>query len=656
MGDNVLDVVRADVQAGVEKAGKKWKDSKWEGFVQEVVQWLIHDKNKDPDDVADAAVGLILYGVTNEEELQIVSVNKDQREFTEKLTAKGVPDAICDLLFDKYVAGDKSLGKRRAGSGGSQDGDAKRMCIDQDSTGAMDRFIRELNNGVQEEVDGNVFIRFTKALLGLEEYPPLLFVRECYDELYPMVESMLNDEKEPNKVVLVMGTPGVGKTVFGLYAAFKLLQKGETVMYYHGGNNEYYLLGPKSSPIIKTAREEGFDVPLPEGDGVYIGRVALERGMSLVKLLEEQKELFYVHDPPRAGINIREGIQCKLLVVSSPHRGAENSLKNKSRKRYMPTWSYAELKAANENCGQGLSEEVLLARWAKYGGVARWVLASGEGEEGATIVADAIGMMTHDRMKDLLDPFANRAGVSKDHSGVVVHMRPTEDLRSYTTRLATSSMFEEIRTKLKLSTNKAVLEWAESMDKVSSIGVGTIMEQCWHNQLAFGGEVKGCTIRELTDVPLTDKKMEKARTAVTVPKFTRTVTFARNDMRDLNELYLGEYGIPLTPNFPTVDSIVGLNKPFCDPKNNNTCLVGFQMTVSTTGHDLNLAGGRLIRQKFKDLFSLPKVDLANMYIVFVTTRQAEPSFKAKQQWKTQDNAIATELSAVRQFVLVLPET
>ena len=104
---------------------------------------------------------------------------------------------------------------------------------------------------------------------------------------------------------------------------------------------------------------------------------------------------------------------------------------------------------------------------------------------------------------------------------------------------------------------------------------GPSWSSCWHNQLAFGDDVKGCTIRELTNAAPTDAKMKKARTTVTVPKFTKTVTFARNDMRDLDALSLGEYGLPLTPNFPTVDSIAGLKKPFCDPKNSNACLVGF---------------------------------------------------------------------------------
>ena len=318
MSDQLLNEVRAAVQDKVKAKEGEWDDDDWTPFLTEVVLWLRDEKDEKKKHVVAAAVGLLVYGATTEEKLQAVADNKE--EFARRLSAEGVPKALCDLLFDKYVAADKSA-KRRAESGLS-DGSttAKRLCIDQNGTGAMDRFIRDLNNGTQVEFEGKQFIWFGKALLGLTEYPELMFVRDCYNELFPMVESMLNDDKEPNKVVLVMGTPGVGKTVFGLYAAYKLLEKGETVMYYHGGNNEYYLLGPKTSPIIEAAHAQGFDVPPPEGNGVYIGRVATERGMALVKLLEEQKELFYVHDPPRAGINIREGrpVQVAGGLVTAP--------------------------------------------------------------------------------------------------------------------------------------------------------------------------------------------------------------------------------------------------------------------------------------------------------------------------------------------------
>ena len=46
MDDESLDGVQAAVQAGVEKAGKKWKAKKWDGFVCKVVWWLLKDKKR----------------------------------------------------------------------------------------------------------------------------------------------------------------------------------------------------------------------------------------------------------------------------------------------------------------------------------------------------------------------------------------------------------------------------------------------------------------------------------------------------------------------------------------------------------------------------------------------------------------------------------
>ena len=94
--------------------------------------------------------------------------------------------------------------------------------------------------------------------MGFGECPSLLFIRECYNNLFPMVESMLNDVNKLSKVVLVMGTPGMGKTVFGLYAAFKLLGKGETVMYFHGGVGVYFPPGPSGQPGPQGGSRKGF--------------------------------------------------------------------------------------------------------------------------------------------------------------------------------------------------------------------------------------------------------------------------------------------------------------------------------------------------------------------------------------------------------------
>jgi len=134
-------------------------------------------KEKPEKSVVKAVLGLLKYEIQTQEELKNVSGTRpsDKKEFRDTLTAKGVPDAICDLLFKEYVVEDveeNSTGKRRA-SGGDGVADAKRQCIDQDSTGAMDLFIRDLNNGESLEIDGNVFIRFNNKLLGLTKNPPV---------------------------------------------------------------------------------------------------------------------------------------------------------------------------------------------------------------------------------------------------------------------------------------------------------------------------------------------------------------------------------------------------------------------------------------------------------------------------------------------------
>jgi hypothetical protein len=94
--------VRAAVQKMVEKKEGSWDDGDWSVFVEDVVSFLLHNRENHRDVVA-AAVGLIMYRATTLEKLQGVGQGA-YAEFTRKLAAKGVPDAICDMLFGKYVS------------------------------------------------------------------------------------------------------------------------------------------------------------------------------------------------------------------------------------------------------------------------------------------------------------------------------------------------------------------------------------------------------------------------------------------------------------------------------------------------------------------------------------------------------------------------
>jgi len=80
-----------------------WSDREdWDGFVSEVVWWLFSEKGEGKRrTLVRSAVGLILYGATSVEKIEDIADEK--REFRETLAAKGVPEAICDMLFRQYV-------------------------------------------------------------------------------------------------------------------------------------------------------------------------------------------------------------------------------------------------------------------------------------------------------------------------------------------------------------------------------------------------------------------------------------------------------------------------------------------------------------------------------------------------------------------------
>jgi len=260
------------------------------------------------------------------------------------------------------------------------------------------------------------------------------------------------------KVATIMGTPGIGKTVFGLFMIHELLKERKSVMYYHGGANKYFLFGPQDSGIFEAARQNGYHVPVPT-ETFYIGRITTLKGedtrgagLRLVRFLEGQSDLYYVHDPPKAGIALQEEICCNTVITSSPHRAEENTMDKFDLKFYMPMWTKEELGIANTKFQLGRNPEELDERWKMFGGSARWVLAE-NGSAGEQKLKDAFRKLTKEHMSSLMDPFSNQSG---QISSLVVHMHPNDDLDDYETGVSTSLMLRRICSRLRFSTNTAV--------------------------------------------------------------------------------------------------------------------------------------------------------------------------------------------------------
>ena len=107
MSDNTmayLEKVKESVRTTLLEKNKILLEKEWSVFVREVV--IILREKGEEDYVVATATGLIVYGATTEEKLKNIAPD-NKKEFRDTLTAKGVPDAICDLLFEKYVANRK---------------------------------------------------------------------------------------------------------------------------------------------------------------------------------------------------------------------------------------------------------------------------------------------------------------------------------------------------------------------------------------------------------------------------------------------------------------------------------------------------------------------------------------------------------------------
>jgi len=77
-------------------------DEAWSDFVQELVWQLKNSKKKRDSNIIKSTVGLIHSDAISKEDLQNIG-RGDYESFKKDLSAKGVPDAICDLLLEKYV-------------------------------------------------------------------------------------------------------------------------------------------------------------------------------------------------------------------------------------------------------------------------------------------------------------------------------------------------------------------------------------------------------------------------------------------------------------------------------------------------------------------------------------------------------------------------
>ncbi len=218
---------------------------------------------------------------------------------------------------------------------------------------------------------------------GSEAMGSTIFVRNCYDELYKLIVA----DWKSNKNTLVLGTPGIGKSTFLAYFLFELKKQNASIVLWRRGETcKHY----KADGTVEEGSFEDFSV---------------ECGQPTTYLLTDGCL------PPE------DGIRAKILEVSSPKKEFWLSFQKRSTTstRYMPTWSLEELDLCANICYPS-KVDVVVAKFKKFGGSARHVLAKSDAEASKAI-NDALART------DVMAAIDSdgKSGAPEDVSSIILH-------------------------------------------------------------------------------------------------------------------------------------------------------------------------------------------------------------------------------------------
>lgn len=180
----------------------------------------------------------------------------------------------------------------------------------------------------------------------------VLLTRHWSKELFE--EILAFKERTPGaKGVLVTGNPGIGKSWFLCDCLWRLAQMKRTVFYEHYGMGMAWLF-LSNGHVVQFDLESYFSYP-PE---------------------LQSPDTFYFFDPADSSPRTpRLGIPAFTIVASSPNPvHYKQFFKQQAIARYyMPCWSLDELHSVLPHF-PGITEQLLAERFAKFGGIPRYVL------------------------------------------------------------------------------------------------------------------------------------------------------------------------------------------------------------------------------------------------------------------------------------------
>jgi hypothetical protein len=436
-----------------------------------------------------------------------------------------------------------------------------------------------------------------------------MFFRPCYARLLELVKKHWS--QETTKHVLLLGTPGTGKTYFLNYVAQILLSEDRDF-------NMIIVFGTLAMWVSSTGEHE---------------TMALQEGsipLCFQKYLE-QMDTVVLYDCSGQGLCQPPGMaKCKVLVTSSPDQSKYSDYqKHLSQTLYMPLWSFEELDLCRQECFPDIKRETLVKNFDLWGGVARYTIgeAAHNAESG---IEDALARMNFSAAELVV-----RRWQALDVQGYTVSHRlvhaQTSDMYFISCQFASQYVCDRVFNSLALEEEEMCKKFlATNTHNIFAAMRGQFHESYCHRYLAQQKEI---TVRLLVDE---DDKEDKNR-PISLGEKNRLISLGERTLKrfdDLSELRNSHYGVPNAKNFAAVDSVALPN-------------VVFSMTTSYT-HPTVSSGLRKLMGKMAEQGGTLE------YLVFVVPNHVAANFKKQNYWnisrKQYLKVLPAEIKGLQQAV------
>ena len=331
-----------------------------------------------------------------------------------------------------------------------------------------------------------------------------------------MTLSIINCEGTPRLVIL--GTPGIGKTYFGYLLLAVIAQNGGTVVYESGTRGQRYLL---STETVAIGSLHDFSDVLRRKNNYYL-------------------------------IDGRKGVHCaaKSILVSSHRREVWYAFsKTLCTIRYMPIWTMDEIEKCRQLLFPTVERTTAEERFSKWGGVPRFVLQFAHDDAQQELLDQAIGSVDLDVISNAIGK--TEAGDAAAHR--LIHMSVADDFLHRQYKFASQFVAEGVylelceRDRARLIRFLAVSHNAPGVEALR----GSIFEQHAHCILAKGGTFQ---IRTLPNRP----SSVPIRSNLELPQLPVVYFESETELQSSTASYFR----PRITNYESVDSLSKPNRLF----------------------------------------------------------------------------------------------